>query len=148
MQVRVHITADKTIRELKQLRSLMDNWKDELGDVTDYLEKFYREDVFETEGGVYNKRWQRLNPAYEQQKRVKYAGRGILERTGKMRKSWDREVGKTHLKLWNTTKYAIRHQEGIGVPKRAIVDELPARQIRHIENLFKQSIIRKIQQAA
>jgi hypothetical protein len=74
---------------LEQLRStLKTGLKPELQKAGQWYTDFLQNDVFATEGGVYGKSWHSINQKYAKKKAEKYPGRGVLERTGKLKKSW------------------------------------------------------------
>jgi phage gpG-like protein len=147
LNIRVEIKGDKkAVAQLKNIISAFSDWKPELEAVGDYLKNFYQNPVFETEGGIFNRRWQPLQPAYAIRKATKWPGRGILEASGRMRKSYETKVFSNMLSLINPTEYAAYHQEGRGVPERVLIEVDQTRK-NEIVDIFKKGAIIKIQKA-
>ena len=144
LSINIEISGDKeVIRKLKKLDSGFNSWKPELNQVGDFLKEFYSGPVFETEGGVFNSRWRPLSPRYELWKRKNYPGRGILERSGDMRKGFTTKVTAHTIKLFNSIFYAQYHQKGRGVPKRILAQlDIPRQQA--IIKIFQKGIIKRI----
>ena len=147
LSVRIEVKGDKKV--IAQLNKVVDSfkdWKPELKSVGEYLKKFYENPTFETEGGIFGARWQPLNPVYAMYKATRYPGRGILERTGDMRRGYILKVYSSLLELVNTKDYASRHQEGIGVPERVLISVDEPRKKEAVD-IFKKGAIIKIQKA-
>ena len=122
-------------------------WKPELKKIGDFLKEFYSNPVFETEGGIFNSRWQPLSPNYELWKRKNFPGRGILERSGDMRKGFVARVDAHSVELFNNIFYAQFHQKGRGVPKRIMAQLDKPRQVA-ITKIFKQGVIKRLEEIA
>lgn len=154
LNIRVEVTGDKRIvSQLKNIIESMKDWRPELQAVGDYLKDFYQDPTFETEGGIFGARWKPLNPVYlarkvtpKSQGGLGFGGRGILEASGKMRKSYITKAFPRMLQLINTTEYAIYHQEGRGVPERVLIKVDEARKNQVID-IFKKGALIKIQKA-
>lgn len=148
LSVRLEIKGDKkAIAQLNKMLDTFKDWKPELQAVGDFLVSFYQNPVFETEGGIFGARWQPLTPAYANRKAIKYPGRGILEASGRMRRSYETHVFANLLELVNPTEYAILHQEGRGrLPERLLIRVDEPRK-REIVEVFKKGAVLKIQRA-
>lgn len=148
LNVRVEIKGDKkVVAQLNKMLSLFEDWKPELTASGEYLIKFYKDSVYETEGGIFGARWQALSSAYAIRKATKWPGRGILEASGDLRRGFRKEVFSNLLSIINDDPKADLHQEGRGrLPVRQIIkmDE-PRKQ--EIVNIFKKGALIKIQQA-
>lgn len=148
LNVRVEIKGDKkAIAQLRKMLSSFEDWKPELTATGEFLVNFYQNSAYETEGGVFGARWQALSSAYAIRKAIKYPGRGILEATGAMRKSFKKRVFANLLELINDDPKAGLHQEGRGrLPVRELirVDETRKSQI---VDIFKKGALIKIQRA-
>lgn len=81
-------TEDK----LQKLIALTHNLTPAMEAIGKELEHFYSEDVFNSEGGALGKKWQELAESTRERKAVEFPGRGILERTGTLRRSFYSEV--------------------------------------------------------
>lgn len=122
LNVQITISGDKKITEkLKKMGASFDDWSETLHSVGDYLMDVYSRQAFDTEGGILGIRWQNLSPIYELWKAKHYPGRGILERTGALKKGFTMNVQPKRLELQNLVKYAYYHQKGKGVPQRQII---------------------------
>lgn len=121
LQVSIQIQGDKkTIARLKRAGVNITDFSEELRAVGEYLRDFVGRLVFETEGGILGARWAPLSEPYGFRKRTEYPGRGILERTGRLRRSFLFKSTATMVLLYNPTPYLKKHQFGIGVPRRVI----------------------------
>lgn len=147
INIRVEIKGDKrVIAQLKNIKEAFSDWKPELRAIGDYLKDFYQDPVFETEGGIFGARWQPLSNAYHLRKATVWPGRGILEASGRMRRSYQVKVFANLLELMNTTTYAVYHQEGRGVPERLLMRVDKGVEDK-IVDIFKKGVLIKIQKA-
>jgi len=147
LNVKVVIKGDKkAISQLKNLTTAFKDWKPELTTVGEYLKDFYSDPVFETEGGIFSARWQKLSTAYAIRKAEEYPGRGILEASGTMRRSYETKVFSNLLQLINPTEYAVYHQEGRGVPERLLI-KVDDKVRNKVIDVFKKGALIKLQKA-
>lgn len=123
----------EAMAKLRRVGFEFDNFSEELGSVSKYLNDFFSRAVFESEGGVYGTRWQALTPRYGYRKRVTFPGRGILERTGQMRRSFISNSSATVLRIGNKAPYFKYHQLGLG--------KMPARVMMRIDGDRKKKIV-------
>lgn len=135
LTVNISIQGDKELTaKLKKAKGELEDWQQELHQVTDYLHSFYQNNIYETEGGAFGLRWQSLKSSYEAKKRNEYPGRGILERTGAMRRSLTEDVTRTYADIGypkgSTAQY---HQFGTRF--------MPQRQLINVDNTLKNKII-------
>lgn len=111
-------TADRFQKAVTELKNL----KPEMGKIGAYLVDTYTNGLFVTEGGIIGARWANLSPRYGAWKRRKYGGRGTLERTGKMRRSYIAQAHTMSVDVINTIDYAKYHHFGTSrMPKRVLV---------------------------
>ncbi len=144
LKVDIKISGSKeAIVKLKQFEKTFTNWKIELRQIGNFLKKFYSGPVFETEGGIVGRRWKPLSPGYEAWKRKNFAGRGILQRSGEMRKSFVVNVKRDSMELVNKAFYAKYHQQGRGVPERVLIS-LDQPRKDDIIRIFKKGLKKKI----
>lgn len=148
LNIRVELKGDKRlISQLKNVVSAFKDWKPELQAVGDYLVGFYRDPVFETEGGIFAARWTQLSQPYQAHKATKWPGRGILEASGTLRKSYETRVFPQLLQLINPTEYAVLHQFGTSrLPARVLIKVDDARR-KEIVDIFKKGALIKLQNA-
>lgn len=111
------------------------------------LMKYFRDDVFETEGAIFGEGWKELTPEYQKRKVEKYPGRGILERTGEMRKGYRLFTSTQMAIIRNIKDYAKIHQDGKGnMPKRTLV-KVDRMKKDQIGEMFKKHIQERVAQA-
>lgn len=147
LNVRVEIKGDKkVIEQLKRVMGSFSDWRPELQAVGDYVKDFYQNPTFETEGGIFGERWTPLQPGYAMKKAVKYPGRGILEASGAMRRSYEVHAYANILQLINPVEYAVYHQEGRGVPERILIKVDEPRKAQ-IVDIFKKGVLIKLEKA-
>lgn len=129
LQVQVTIKGDREmIAKLKKLDGGLTDFSDALGDIGNELKSYYSGQVFSSRGGVFGDPWASLNSAYKRRKTKLYRGTGILEASGKMRKSFKAKHGKNSLTISNTSKQFVYHQSS---EPRTI---MPRRQMLGVNN--------------
>lgn len=148
LNVRIEIKGHKKIIEqLKNTKESFKDWRPELEAVGKFLKDFYQDPVFETEGGIFGARWSPLSQPYHSQKATIWPGRGILEASGTMRRSYETRVFSNLLQLINPTEYAVYHQFGTGrLPARLLIkvdDKVKSQAI----DVFKKGALIKLQNA-
>jgi phage gpG-like protein len=132
---------------LDRVQDVMRSFEPELRDIGEWYIDFLQNDVWETEGAVFNESWADLDPEYALAKSEKYPGRGILEASGKMRTSWKLYTTSRYALIENQMDYAIYHQEGTGkMPQRMMV-KLDREREDKIMELFKEGVLKRIQNA-
>lgn len=113
---------DEVINALDDTKDVLNDLEPEFTAVGDYLIQFFENDVFESEGSVYGNNWQELSPSYEEWKNKNYPGRGILERTGTLRYSFQAIPTSDYLIISNPTSYGVFHEYGTSkMPQRAFM---------------------------
>ena len=109
------------VRRLKNMRGAMGRMTVDLQRVIDVN--------FATAGGGHRpaRRWKALSPVTRRQKKAEGRDGGILIRTGLLKRAWVHRVTNMTAKITSTASskegglYAIKHEKGIGVPKRKII---------------------------
>jgi phage gpG-like protein len=103
-------------------------------------EKFVRaiDTQFDSEGGEFGTKWQQLSPKYASWKAAKYPGKGILQRTGKMRKSFKTKIAPLSATIFNPTFYFKFHQSNT-----ARRGKLPRRVMMQIDRRRQDMILRE-----
>lgn len=111
MLVKVTLVGDRELQgKLDKLgKSLYDFGKEFRGIGRD-LTNYYAEKPYASEGQIFGQRWKALKPKYEEDKAKRYPGRGILVRTGKMRKNYTFTSSQSAVRIQNKTSYFIYHQ--------------------------------------
>ena len=101
VQIKV-VGKEETLNKLKKVGVQLDNFSEEFRKSGDFLVNFFSRDVFTSQGQIIGEPWKQLKPSYEFRKRVKWPGRGPLEQTGTMRKSFKAISSATFLKIPTT----------------------------------------------
>lgn len=125
-----------TISRLQKARIDVTNFTEEFKVVGTFLLNFFTDQVFATEGQVFNERWSPLNRAYQFRKQNKYRGRGILELTGKMRNAFRYQSDRTSLFLDNPTPYLQYHQLGTSKMPQRVIYKLAEAQRQEIVDIL------------
>lgn len=141
----IKIEGDKAlIRKLGKLKVDLRDFTGEMKRIGEYFVRFFTVEVFATEGDVFGEQWPQLSPRYELWKRVKYAGRGILVRSGKLQKGYRINYGSDFARIYNPVEYAIyHHQGGARLPRRPLV-KIDEERKRYIIDVIKQAVARRI----
>jgi phage gpG-like protein len=145
VSVNVQITGDKElINKFHRFKGNLKDFSSEMDHLGKYFVLFFGRDVFATEGDVFGERWRRLSKNYEFWKRINFAGRGILEKTGELKKGYKTQLGRDFVKIYNDVDYAKYHHFGTNrLPKRTLV-KIDEQRKQYIVNLLRQSVAKKI----
>jgi phage gpG-like protein len=129
---------------LGKIKDKLKNKEYALKKVSEYLKDFYSKDVFASEGSVYGTRWAALAPSTAAEKSRSYPGRGILERTGELKRSFRFTTSKDALQISNPVLYARYHQTGTSrMPQRVILD-MKSEQAGKIASIIIREIMESI----
>lgn len=127
-------------RKLMGLANDLKDFRQPLGQSAHYLRQLYSRDVFDTKGGAISESWARLSPATVAAKaRSGYGGKGILERTGRMRKAFRHIVSSDQAVIYNTAEYFQYHQSN--KPR----NRLPRRVMMKLAENQKQQVVKYFQ---
>lgn len=129
MATEFKITLEGEKQLSRRLGKLADNVKDfspELGKSTNFLKSFFSGEVFATRGGAIGEPWVERKQVYPWP---------ILERTGRMRKSFMARAEKLRGEVWNAVTYFKYHQSRMPRYK------LPRRVMMKLTNQLKNEII-------
>lgn len=122
MNVTVTITGtQEQLDKLKKLDTGLTDFSSAFNRIGDRVTKYFAGEAYASQGGVFNAVWAPLSPAYAQRKAIgntkrppigkgAYPGRGILEASGEMRKSFKYESATGGVSITNTAPQAIYHQ--------------------------------------
>jgi phage gpG-like protein len=137
----VQVTGDQqALRRLRKAGVDVRDFTKELRQAGDELLDVYGNQVFETEGQIVGERWAPLNPRYQARKQNTYRGRGTLERTGRLRRSFRAQSGKDTLFLDNPTPYLKYHQFGTSRLPARVIYKLADRQTRKIVDILSDGL--------
>lgn len=100
------------------------------------LKDVFSNDVFNTEGRAIQESWDPLSAAYAYKKAQEYPGKGILERTGKMRNSFQSLFKPDYAMVWNSIYYFKYHQSN--KPR----SKLPRRVMMKLGNQQREMVVR------
>lgn len=149
MKLNIHIKGVDTVqKKLQKLNRILGDLSPELTEAGEEMVRFFRIDVFETTGGALDENWKPLSYRYLRSKQEEYPGKGILEATGKMRKSFKLSVNRFEGKVANTAPYAKYHQQpnGLGqgiMPRRKFMG-MSHDQAKRVTEIFERSIQRRV----
>ncbi len=147
VQMTVRIEGGKATQDmLRRVSKVMTDMKSGFDSTAEYLLKVFTVDVFESEGAVYGRRWTPLNPEYAAWKSTRYPGRGILERSGNMRRGFKSVTTRDYLLIKNGVPYLQKHQKGEGVPQRIIVDLTQQMKLR-VEDILRDDVMSRVRRA-
>lgn len=148
--VNITISGSKNvIKALQRFEGDLNDWTKEMNSIGDYLMDVYGRQAFDTEGAVFGDRWADLSPIYELWKAKVYAGRGILERSGRLRGGFVKNAGKTDLEIKNTVAYGVYHQSTAPrrkIPRRPFIGMTPTIE-KKVIGFFVDGITGKIRRA-
>lgn len=98
------------VRRLRGIEAGLKDWSPAFQQTASELKAIFSNDVFQSEGRAISAPWQPLKPSYAAQKARKYPGKGILEATGHMRRSFQSMFKPDMAAVWNTASYFKYHQ--------------------------------------
>lgn len=124
-------------RKLQTIDRNLKNWNAEFAKTGRFLTRFFSGEVFETRGMAFGESWPALSPRYAAWKAVHFPNKGILERTGRMRRSFEYESGNDHVRVYNLTPYFKYHQS-----RMARTSNLPRRVMMKLDERRKQTIVK------
>lgn len=136
-------------RRLRNIGDSVKNWQPAFDKATKRLKDIFENDVFNTQGGAIGEAWSPLSRAYAAQKAKRYGNRGILEATGRMRNSFQRQFKPDYGKVWNSVNYFKYHQSNQPRQKlpRRVMMKLAEEQREIVVKIFQQVAIEKIKQS-
>lgn len=111
------------------------------------MKKFYSTMPFSTQGGVYGKRWARLDRAYASRKAKKYPGRNILIASGKMSRSFRFRSSSKQVTLTNKDEKFRWHQLGAGNLPQRVMMIMDKQRKKTVTNIMAKELSRKVRKA-
>ena len=123
-------------RNLLIMASKVKDWGPAFAETGTSLVETFSNEVFTTEGAVIEEHWSPLKKAYALEKAKKYEGKGILERTGAMRRSFVATPTPVSVEIKNTSEYFKYHQSN--QPRTKI----PRRPMMKLANAQKEMVVR------
>jgi len=111
-----------------------------LSDIGDYLKDEFDKN-FPTEGARLEKKWKPLTVGTIREKaRAGYGGKGILERTGKMRKGFEKTTTRREVRVFNDVDYFKYHQLGTSKMAKRVMITAPKKVKREIVAKIRKEI--------
>lgn len=86
------------------------DWTPAFKTASEELKDLFSGEVFDSEGRAIQETWSPLSRAYAARKAQKYPGRGVLEATGRMRRSFNNLYQRDRAVIWNAMEYFKYHQ--------------------------------------
>ncbi len=147
MQISWSIQGEKQlVRNIKQIGDEIKNWEPAFKQAAENLQKIFSDDVFRTEGGVIDEKWNPLKPRYLAQKlKDGYPG-DTLVKTGRMQNAFQYLVKSDYAEVWNSTQYFKYHQSSEPRKKlpRRVMMKLGSKQKEMIVKVFHLYWYRKV----
>jgi phage gpG-like protein len=114
---------ERLLKKFDDIEGYLDDLRKPLNDTGDLLMDKY-DDNFPAEGRILRKPWKQLKASTLAQKaRLGFGNKGILERTGKLRKGFEKKVTSGSVRVFNEVPYYKHHQKGSGrLPQRKMID--------------------------
>ncbi len=133
---------------LKKLGDGVINLEKQWEQTGEYLQDF-EEKVFQSEGQIFNQKWQSLKETTFDQKQKKYPGVGILTRTGALRGGFIFTVMGTSALFHNTydDQYLQYHQKGTSKMPRRVIYKLDDERKSGIRDIFVNGIKEQLKEA-
>lgn len=123
MQLSIQITGTKqTLRKLRKLGPELHNLKGTMEDIGAEAARYYSNQGFNSQGGVFGTPWQLLDRSYALRKARKYPGRSPLVATGEMKDSFTYTASSNSVLIGNKAEYFKYHQSTAPrskIPRRA-----------------------------
>ena len=150
LQVQIKVVgSEETLNKLRKVGVQLNNFSTEFRKSGEFLVSFFSNEVFETQGQIIGESWKSLTPAVEFKKRIEFPGRGILERTGHMRKSFKAISSSTFLKIFNPVSYFKYHQSGkprTKLPRRVML-KMDRQRVDEVISIIQKGLLGRIRSA-
>jgi phage gpG-like protein len=147
LKIEIEVIGDKEfIGKLKKFGKEVLDWTPEFQTMEKHFKKYLTDLVFEYEGAIFGYPWPKLSPKYELKKRVEFSGKGILERTGDLRKGWRFEASKGGLLMENNVPYGVYHQSTKPrkkIPRRPLL-RIDSTQEKYIVDVLKKGLLERM----
>lgn len=144
MQLSVRITGSKNIQsKLKRLGPELNNLKGSMNEIGREAARYYSNQGFNSQGGVFGARWSPLKRATTLRKARKYPGRPPLVASGKMRDGFTYTAGSNQVLIGNKMDYFKYHQST--APRSKIPRRVTMGINSPIKSLVRSSIQNEIQ---
>lgn len=149
MKISIKVTGDKKInQDFAALKAALYDINPELKKVSRWILNFVTNDVFQSDGQIISSPWKELKTRTQTEKvRKGFVGKGILERTGDLRRGWKGRIFGNKLIFENKVPYAVYHHEGRGHnPKRKLY-KMTGYFERQIYSQLEKELTKKVEKA-
>ena len=134
------------MRRFKGIEKEMGDWTPAFKESIETLKDIFGNKVFETKGAVIGETWENLDPEYQRWKSMHYPGKGILEASGAMRRSFETMFKADQAAIWNTASYFAYHQSKAPRSKlpRRVMMALAEEQRQIVVKIFHTLFVKKL----
>lgn len=131
----IKITGTRKVQDrLKRLGSSLYEFKGAMGEIGSEGAKYYSNQGFASQGGVFGGRWAALSPRYAAVKSKLYPGRPPLVQSGKMQNSFTFVASSKEVLIGNKAPYFKYHQSTL--PR----NKMPRRQTMGINDPIRKMV--------
>ena len=123
-------------RVLEKIGNEVKDWTPAFKEASDKLKGIFSNDVFRTEGGAIQEKWQPLKPQYLAQKLKQGYPADILVKRGLMKESFTSEVEKDQATIENLSSYFKYHQS------KSARSKIPRRVMMKLGNPQKEIVVK------
>jgi phage gpG-like protein len=127
---------EQLVRNLKDIGQGVKDWMPAFKEASDKLLKVFSDDVFRTQGGAIQEKWNPLKPKYLAQKVKSGYPADALVKTGRMKSNFQSIVKTDRAEIWNSTQYFKYHQSA--APR----NKLPRRVMMKLGNSQKEIVVK------
>ena len=145
LSLQITITGDKRLdTKLKRLGSALFENRESMHDIGKQAATYYANQGFNSQGGVFGTKWQRLSPKYALIKAKLYPGRPPLVATGTMQNNFTFAAGSNQVVIENKSPQFKYHQStaprskmprrasmGVNAPIKKIVRDIITRDVQN-----------------
>ena len=134
------------LRRFAGIEKEMHDWTPAFKESIEALKDIFGNKVFETRGGAIGEQWEALDPEYQRWKSMHYPGKGILEASGAMRRSFETMFKADQAAIWNTASYFAYHQSNQPRSKmpRRVMMKLAEEQRQIVVKIFHTLFVKKL----
>lgn len=131
---------DRVLDKFDKLKNDLENFEPILDEVGEYIIS-KTDETFASQGGAIQESWAPLTPqTLYQKQRLGFGGKGILERTGALRKGFFKEVQKFLVRVTNKMSYYKYHQLGGKTLPQRVMLKSTENMKQDIVEIFNKSI--------
>ncbi len=125
----------------------LDAWNSAFNEVGGSLKKFYGTMPFTSQGGVYKKRWARLDTTYASRKAKKFPGKNILVASGRMSRGFQFQSSSKQVTITNKDPNFKFHQLGTSKMPQRVMMLIDKQRKEAIAKTMGESLQKKVSKA-